>query len=105
MKQLNGRDCSPNNPPDGAHGVRALQNVKSEAEALLYSLTNKRYLLQKNLDDYNAIVARYTPAFEETRAILAAGLEADEKVLQSLMKKTKPSCLTGPTLSTCRPEV
>ncbi|MFA5075621.1 MAG: host-nuclease inhibitor Gam family protein [Candidatus Babeliales bacterium] len=95
MKQLNGRDCSPNNPPDGAHGVRALQNVKSEAEALLYSLTNKRYLLQKNLDDYNAIVARYTPAFEETRAILAAGLEADEKVLQSLMKKNKAVLFDG----------
>jgi hypothetical protein len=86
MKQHNDMDYSRNNPPDGAH---ALQNVKSEAEALLLSLARTRGLLQKNLDDYNAIVARYTPAFEAARATLVADLEADEKALQSLMKKNK----------------
>jgi len=30
MKQLDGRDRSPNNPPDGAHEVHAPQNVKME---------------------------------------------------------------------------
>lgn len=74
---------------------RGLGRVKDEAEALLNSLARTRGLLQQNLDDYNAIVACYTPAFESTRATLVADIETDEKALQSLMKKNKAVLFDG----------
>lgn len=65
------------------------KEIMVEAAALLASIAHTKGLMQKNLDDYNAIVARYTPAFEANRAMLASDLAADEKTLQFLMKKNK----------------
>lgn len=70
-------------------------DIIHEAAVLLESISHTRGLMQKNLDDYNAIVARYTPAFEANRAVLANDLEADEKALFSLMKKHKGLIFDG----------
>ena len=86
MKQLKNPSLDP------SHKGR---EVKAEAEVLLASIAHTRGLLQKNLDDYNAIVACYTPAFEATRAVLIADLESDEKALQSLMKRNKAVLFDG----------
>lgn len=91
MKQRN--PCAIQKNPSVCCRVKSV--VQSEAEVLLSSLAHTRGLLQKNLDDYNAIVARYTTAFEATRATLVVDLEADEKALQSLMKKNKAVLFDG----------
>jgi hypothetical protein len=69
--------------------------VKREAEVLLSSIAQTQGLLQDNLDKYNAIVARYTPLFEATRATLFADLEADGKALVGLMKQNKAVLFDG----------
>ena len=80
MKQRN--PCAMKANPSVSCRVKSV--VQIEAEVLLASISHTWWMMQKNLDDYNAIVARYTPAFEATRAMLVANLEADEKALQAL---------------------